>query len=155
MNLFRTNIKTITTIGYSQFSNSNSIFRKITKKRPWERTSQFDLPTSLGDTPSREAMGVLYIKSAQNNEPSLRISEALSPLPFELIVDDPNEVPFSSFGLVFTIQIGKSYAVLVHLGNQRMLDAQLHWAKCAGGWRSLGAGSEATNIGREHFPGAH
>jgi hypothetical protein len=128
--LVSTNIKTITTIGYSQFSNGNSIFHKIFKKQPWERTSHFDLPLFLGDHPTREAMGVLYIKSAQNNEPSLRISEALSLLPFELIVDDPIEVPFRHL-VWYLSQIGKSYAVIIHLGSEKMVGAQLHWAKSA------------------------
>lgn len=128
--LVSTNIKSITTIGYSQFSNGTSIFKKITKKRPWDRASQFDLPVPLKDGPTREASGLLYIKSAQNNEPSLRISEALSTVRLELIIDDPNEVPFRHLAWYLS-QIGKSYAVIIHLGNERMLGAQLHWAKCA------------------------
>jgi hypothetical protein len=128
--LVSTNIKSITTIGYSQFSNSNSIYKKIIKKHPWDRSTQFDLPATLGNEPTREASGLLYIKSAQNNEPSLRISEALSTMPFELIIDDPNEVPFRHIAWYLT-QIGKAYAVIIHLGSERMVGSQLHLAKCA------------------------
>jgi len=128
--LVSTNIKSVTTIGYSQFSNSNSIIKKIIKKQPWDRSSHFDLPTTLGNEPTREATGLLYIKSAQDNEPSLRISEVLSDIPFELVTDDPNEVPFRHIAW-YLAQIGKAYAVVIHLGNERMTGAKFHQAKCA------------------------
>jgi hypothetical protein len=128
--LVSTNIKSVTTIGYSQFSNSNSIVKKIIKKQPWNRNSHFDLPKVLGNEPTREATGLLYLKSAQDNEPSLRISEVLSSVPFELVTDDPNEVPFRHIAW-YLAQIGKAYAVVIHLGNERMIGAKFHWAKCA------------------------
>lgn len=128
--LVSTNVKTITTIGYSQFSNSASIYKKIIKKNPWDRVSHFDLPEWLGSQPTREAVGVFYMKSAQNNEPSLRISESLSLFKGELIIDDPVEVPFQHV-VWYLNQIKRAYAVVIHLGNERMEGAHLHWAKCA------------------------
>ena len=128
--LLSSNVKSITTIGYSEFSTGVSIFRKMVKKKPWTRISQFPVPQVLGAEPDRRTTGILYIKSALNNEPSLRISETLSTSPCELIADDPNEVPFHHLTWYLT-QIGKAYAVIIHLGSERMVEAHLHWAKCA------------------------
>ena len=128
--LFSANVKGMTTIGHSEFTDGNSIYKKITKKKPWSRASQFEVPEALGKKPNRETRGILYVKSLHNNEASLRITESLSPLPIEVITDDPNEVSFRHVPWYLN-QISKSYAVIIHLGSERMLNAKAHWAKCA------------------------
>jgi hypothetical protein len=128
--LVSSNIKSITTVGYSQFSNSTALYKKIIKKRPWTRTVQMTIPPALGQEPTRETIGILYLKSQHNNEPSLRISETLSTLPYEVTTDDPNEVPFRHVTWYLN-QIAKSFAVVIHLGSDRMTGVLLQRAKCA------------------------
>lgn len=123
-------IETLTTIGYSTFTNSKSIITKIRKKKPWERVPQFKLPAALGLEATREATGLLYIKSTHNDEPSLTISETLFKSPLEIITDDPIETPFQPLSWYLS-RIGKSYAVVVNLGSERISNVQKHWAKCA------------------------
>lgn len=125
-----TSIKTLTTIGYSQFSNSRSIQTKIKKKKPWERIPRFELPLALGDSPIRDAMNLLYLQSIYENEPSLKITEALMSIPMRKIVDNPREVPFQPLSWYLN-NIGRSYAVVIHLGSDRVEGYELHWAKCA------------------------
>ena len=78
--------QTLTSIGYASYSNSNSLFKKIGKKRPWARNAHFEVPPQLESQPSREAQRILYLKSVRDNEPSLRITELLDTLPFEAFV---------------------------------------------------------------------
>jgi|GEM_PF-1285528 len=123
-------IETLTTLGYSRFTNSQNLYKKMSKKKPWAKTPSFTLPTRLGESPTTETMGLLYLKSPHNNEPSLRVSEALSLLPLELITDDPTETPFQSF-YWYLKRIGKAFAVLINLGSPEVVSIEQHWAKCA------------------------
>jgi hypothetical protein len=123
-------IETLTTLGYAHFTNSAALFKRMLKKMPWSKKSPFNLPSRLGEEPTSEATGLLYVKSTHNNEPSLRISEYLSLQPIEVIIDDPSETPFQSF-FWYLNRIRKAYAVLINLGSPNMLNVKQHWAKCA------------------------
>lgn len=123
-------IDTLTTIGYSSFTHSRSLYKKILLKKPWTRVSRFDLPEALGKDATRDAISLLYLQSKVDNEPSLRISEALSTMPMLVISDDPREVAFRPLSWYLNA-IKKSYAVVIHLGNDRMEGYDLHSAKCA------------------------
>lgn len=122
-------IDALTTIGYSGFTNSKSIYTRVLKKKPWTRPSKFDLPEALGKDATRETVNVMYLHSMYDNEPSLRISEVLEGTHVGVIVDDPRE---SFHPLSWYIgNLGKCYAVIVHLGSERMAGYELHSVKCA------------------------
>lgn len=123
-------LETITTIGYSSFTNSNQIYDKIKRKKPWKRVSQFDLPEPLAESPSKGTNCILYLKSAQDNEPSLRITETLEISDVNLITDDPNEIRFQPISW-YIRKLKSSYAVVIHLGSDRADDYRFHGAKCA------------------------
>jgi len=123
-------LDTLTTIGYSSFTNSRSIYSRMLKKRPWTRKSKFDLPQTLGKDVTREALSLLYLQSLQDNEASLRITETISTTQLGVIVDDPREASFHPMSWYLN-RLGKCYAVVVHLGSERMEGYALHWAKCA------------------------
>lgn len=125
-----TQLGTMTTVGYSQFANGTSLYKKLVKKQPWTRTSHFAVPPVLGSGPTRDAMGILYLKSPQNNEPSLRITERLSLYDAEIITDDPREVAFQPLAW-YLRSLARAYAVVIHIGNDRMESVRLHHAKCA------------------------
>ncbi|MEE9304607.1 MAG: hypothetical protein V3U84_12595, partial [Thiotrichaceae bacterium] len=103
-------ISTLTTIGYSKYTNSRSIYTKLKRKKTWERISKFNLPQALGGSPTRNTMNLLYLQSMYDNEPSLRISEALTSIPMHKITDNPREVPFQPLSW-YLKSIGRSYAV--------------------------------------------
>jgi hypothetical protein len=125
-------IDTLTTIGYSKFTNSRSLYHKMLRKEPWKRTSRFgfDLPASLGKDATRDSISSLYLQSKFDNEPSLRISEALAKITTNVIRDDPREVSYRPLSWYLNA-IKKSYAVIIHLGSDRMEGYALHSAKCA------------------------
>lgn len=125
-----TRLDTLTTIGYSGFTNSKSIYSRMLKKRPWTRKSRFDLPEPLGKDATRETLSLLYLQSLQDNEASLRITETISTSQLGIITDDPREASFHPISWYLT-RLGKCYAAVVHLGNDRMEGYALHWAKCA------------------------
>ncbi|MCP8310174.1 MAG: hypothetical protein L6N94_01575 [Candidatus Methylarchaceae archaeon HK01M] len=125
-----TSLDTLTTIGYSGFTNSKSIHSKMLKKKPWERESHFDLPEPLGKDATRETLSLLYLQSPQDNEASLRITEAILTTQLGIIIDDPREVSFHPMSW-YLKRLKECYAVVVHLGNERMEGYALHWAKCA------------------------
>ena len=123
-------IETLTTLGYSHFTNSQTLYKRMLKKEPWTKQTAFNLPPRLGLGPTLESMGVLYLKSIHNNEPSLRVSEALSILPIEVITDDPAETPFQSLHW-YLKRIGRAFAVLINLGSPGAVNVERHWAKSA------------------------
>jgi len=123
-------INTLTTVGYSSFTNSKSVVDRIRKKQPWQRVSRFELPTVLGMASSTDVTGLLYLKSPHSNEPSLAITEILSRQPMDVVTDDPAEIFFHPMAWYLT-RIQAAHGVLVHLGSERMQDASKHWAKCA------------------------
>ena len=125
-----TTLETLTTIGYSGFTHSKSIYSKMIKKKPWSRKSRFDLPEPLGKDPIRETLSLLYLQSPQDNEASLRITEAILPTQLGIIIDDPREVSFHPMSW-YLRRLKECYAVVVHLGSERMESYALHWAKCA------------------------
>ena len=125
-----TSLDTLTTIGYSGFTNSKSIYSRMVKKQPWTRKSRFDLPETLGKNATREALSLLYLQSLQDNEASFRITETISTTQLGIINDDPREVSFHPMSW-YLKRLGKCYAVVVHLGNDRMEGYALHWVKCA------------------------
>jgi hypothetical protein len=123
-------LNTLTTIGYSSFTNSRSMYSKILKKQPWKRITRFDLPNPLGKEATRDAISLLYLQSKVDNEPSLRISEALMKITMKVIEDNPRESSFRPLSWYLNA-IKKSYAVVIHLGNNRMEGYDFHSAKCA------------------------
>ena len=123
-------IETCTTVGYSGFANSQTIYTKIKKKTPWERQPKFLLPERLGKDPTRDGVGLLYLQNIQDNEPSTRITETLSSIQMGRIVDNPAETPFRPLSWYLN-SLRRSYAVVVHLGNERAEGYASHWAKCA------------------------
>jgi hypothetical protein len=88
-----TQLETMTTVGYSRFTNGKSIHRN-SRKAALDASLTIRVAPVLGDGPTREAIGVLYLKSPQYNEPSLRVTERLSLFETEVITDDPSEVAF-------------------------------------------------------------
>ena len=123
-------IRTLTTVGYSGFKNSQTIYTRIKKKEPWERKPKFPLPERLGKDHTRDAVGLLYLQNIQDNEPSIKITEVLSSIQMGKIVDNPAEVPFRPLSWYLN-SLRRSYAVIVHLGNERAEGYELHCAKCA------------------------
>ena len=125
-----TSLDTLTTVGYSRFTNSKSIYSRMIKKAPWTRKTKFPVPEPLGTDATREALSLLYLQSLQDNEASLRITETIQPTQLSVITDDPREVSFQPMSWYLN-QLGKCYAVVVHLGNERTEGYTLHSAKCA------------------------
>lgn len=122
--------QTLTTIGHSKYNNSNSILGKLRRKQPWMRKPHFTPPAPLDSHPSRDALKVLYVKSPKDNEPSLKITQALSHLNIDVITDDPEEIGFQPLAW-YLDSLSKSCAVVIHLGADPSKPGDLHVAKCA------------------------
>ena len=122
--------RTLTTIGYSRYKNSKSIFGKLLKKKPWARKSHLPVPELISGQPTRSVKKILYLKSVQENEPSLRITETVQQQRVEVTIDDPLEIQFQPLSW-YLDRLTNSYAVLIDLGNPDADDSRLHMAKCA------------------------
>ncbi len=111
-------IEALTTVGYSGFTNSRALYNRIKRKTPWERQPKFLLPERLGKDPTRDSVGLLYLQNIQDNEPSIKITEALSSIQMGRIDDNPAEVPWRPLSWYLN-NLRRCYAVVVHLGNER------------------------------------
>ena len=122
--------RTLSTIGHSRYRHSKDIAQKLHKKKPWTRKPALSPPTMLNGTPSGSATSVLYLKSPNDDEPSLRITEALTRPRVDLITDDPNEISFQPITWYLN-KLETSFAVVIDLGsNPDATDREYH-AKCA------------------------
>ena len=122
--------RSLSTIGYSSYRNSKHIVQKLHKKKPWKRKRPLPPPTALNGKPSGQASSVLYLKSPNDDEPSLRITEALIGSRIDLIIDDPNEISFRPVTWHLD-KLETSFAVVIDLGSPLdIADPQFH-AKCA------------------------
>ena len=123
--------QSLSTIGYSRYKNSKNITQKLLKKRPWNRKPPLPRPTMLEGRPSGNATSVLYLKSPNDDEPSLRITEALRRPRVDLITDDPNEIAFRPITWYLS-KLETSFAVVIDLGSRpdTSEDREYH-AKCA------------------------
>ena len=120
----------LSTIGYSRYGNSKNIVQKLHKKKPWNRTYSLPPPTALRGKPTNQATSVLYLKSPNDDEPSLRITEALTGSRIDLIIDDPSEISFRPVTWHLS-KLETSFAVVIDLGSPLdTTDPQFH-AKCA------------------------
>ena len=122
--------RTLSTIGHSRYRNSKNIAQKLHKKKPWNRKPSLSRPTMLDGTPSGNATSVLYLKSPNDDEPSLRITEALTRPRVDLITDDPNEIAFQPITWYLT-KLETSFAVVIDLGSSPDTTDREYHAKCA------------------------
>ena len=122
--------RTLSTIGHSRYRNSKNIAQKLHKKKPWNRKPSLSRPTMLDGTPSGNATSVLYLKSPNDDEPSLRITEALTRPRIDLITDDPNEMAFQPITWYLT-KLETSFAVVIDLGSSPDTTDREYHAKCA------------------------
>ena len=120
----------LSTIGHSRYRNSKTIVQKLRKKKPWHRKPSLPPPTMLNGQPVGKARGVLYLKSPNDDEPSLRITEALTRPRIDLTVDDPNEISFRPITWHLS-KLETSFAVVIDLGSSTDQTDREYHAKCA------------------------
>ena len=121
----------LSTIGHSRYRNSNNIIKKLDKKKPWNRKPPLPPPTMLSGKPSGQATSVLYLKSPNDDEPSLRITDALTRPRIDLVVDDPSEISFRPLTWYIS-KLETCFAVVIDLGSRNdESDSFYHQAKCA------------------------
>ena len=120
----------LSTIGHARYRNSNKIAQKLNKKKPWNRKPSLPPPVMLPGRPSGDATSVLYLKSPNDDEPSLRISEALTRPRIDLIIDDPNEISFRPITWHLS-KLKTSFAVVIDLGSSYDEADREYHAKCA------------------------
>ena len=121
----------LSTIGHSRYRNSNNIFGKLSKKKPWARKVSLPPPTVLNGKPTGLATSVLYLKSPNDDEPSLRITDALTRRSIDIITDDPSEISFRPLTWYLS-KLETSFAVVIDLGSPRDdSEPDYHHAKCA------------------------
>ena len=122
--------QSLSTIGHSRYRNSKNIAQKLHKKKPWNRKPSLPSPKMLKGRPIGHATDVLYLKSPNDDEPSLRITEALTRPRINLVTDDPNEISFRPITWHLS-KLETSFAVIIDLGSRPdMTDREYH-AKCA------------------------
>ena len=122
--------QSLSTIGYSRYRNSKNIVQKLNKKKPWNRKQSLPPPTRLNGKPQGHATSVLYLKSPNDDEPSLRITEALVRPRIDLITDDPNEISFRPITWHLS-KLENSFAVIIDLGSSPDTTDREYHAKCA------------------------
>ena len=122
--------QSLSTIGHSRYRNSKTIVQKLQKKKPWTRKPSLPPPTMLNGKPLGHATNVLYLKSPNDDEASLRITEALARPRINLLTDDHNEVSFRPITWHLS-KLETSFAVIIDLGSSLdIIDREYH-AKCA------------------------
>jgi hypothetical protein len=104
----------LTTVGYTDYSNSAQVVSKFFKTKPYEEltTTIFDrhIKASLG--PDIAPNGVLYLKSLYDTEPAIKISQRVRDSPLRVTIDDPNESLKSL--LWYAQNIFRAQAVICH-----------------------------------------
>ena len=122
--------QSLSTIGHSRYRNSNRIVQKLHKKKPWNRKPPLPTPRIINGKPLDHATSVLYLKSPNDDEPSLRITEALMRPRIDLITDDANEISFRPITWHLS-KLETSFAVVIDLGSPPDVNNRLYHAKCA------------------------
>ena len=122
--------QSLSNIGHSRYRNSKTIVQKLQKKKPWNRNPSLPPPTMLNGMPSGQASSVLYLKSPNDDEPSLRITEALPRPRIDLITDDPNEISFRPITWHLS-KLANCFAVVIDLGSRPDVADREYHAKCA------------------------
>ena len=122
--------QSLSTIGHSRYRNSKNIVQKLQKKTPWTRKPSLPPPKMLCGQPLGNATSVLYLKSPNDDEASLRISEALDRPRIDLITDDPTEISFRPITWHLS-KLDSSFAVIIDLGSSPDDTNREYHAKCA------------------------
>jgi len=83
----------LTTVGYTDYSNSNQIVSKFFKAKPHEEltTTIFDRHIKASLSSDLAPNGILYLKSLYDTEPDIKISQRVRESPLRVTIDDPNE----------------------------------------------------------------
>jgi hypothetical protein len=83
----------LTTLGYTDYSNSTQLVSKFFKVKPYEELTStiFDRHIKSSLAPDVAPSGVLYLKSLYDTEPSIKISKRILDSPVRVTIDDPNE----------------------------------------------------------------
>jgi hypothetical protein len=127
-------LRILTTVGYSRYSNSSEIVNRFTQDRP-----DSDLQNTLyaqaieRSLPLTAPIKVLYLKSLHETEASIQVTNSIANLDrigVPVIVDDPKESTAQSLTWYGT-QVYSSTAVVCHLTGPNRIGARLHNARYA------------------------
>ena len=121
--------KLLTTVGYTQYSNSREITEAFYKYEPYNdlhNTIYKDAIESviMAKVPSR----LLYLKSGIETDASIKLSRRINETLMPCIMDDPKEVRIQTLSW-YAEKVFNSNAVIVHFLSSSHKDWKLHNAK--------------------------
>jgi hypothetical protein len=121
----------LSTIGYTDYSNSSQIVSKFFKSKPYEElaTTIFDRHIKSSLFTDVASNGVLYMKSLYDTEPSIKISKRMLDSPVRITIDDPNESLKSL--LWYAQNIFRAQGVICHFTSTSRDGHKIHNARAA------------------------
>ncbi|MFC5528126.1 P-loop ATPase, Sll1717 family [Cohnella yongneupensis] len=119
-------LRILTTIGYSPYSNYQTLHDQFYKDQPYENLSK----TILSQTNSGSIEGgkLLFLKSPIDSDASLALSVRLKESPIGLVIDDPKEI--STQPLSWYIRyLTDAFGVIVHFASDKHTESSIINAK--------------------------
>lgn len=122
----------LTTVGYTDYSNSDQFVSRFFKEKPFEELNAtiFDrhIKASLGSEVI-SPRGILYLKSLYDTEPSIKISKRILDSNLRTTIDDPNESLKSL--LWYAQNIFRAQGVVCHFTSTSREGHKIHNARSA------------------------
>lgn len=109
-------LKVLTTIGYTSYSNINTLLECFYKEQPYLDLEKTILSQISLNTP--ESSKIVYLKSAADTDASLSVSVSLKESTLPLVMDDPKEVftqPLSWYIKFLT----NAYGAVIHFLSEK------------------------------------
>jgi len=121
----------LTTIGYSQYSNTREIVEAFYKEKPYEdlkSTLYSQVIESVINKQSKRFSTIFYLKSEIETEASLRLSRRVQDSKIRYVTDDPKEVRMQPLSW-YIEEVTNSFCVIAHLLAQDHKGCKQHNAK--------------------------
>jgi Cdc6-like AAA superfamily ATPase len=126
-----TDFRTLSTVGCGMYENSVDIIKLYAKEKPHEDLGAALLDTIAPSVPSTGgAPSLLYLKSQNDTDASIRITRRLDAVQIGTIVDDPREVPWQTLAW-YGERVSAADAVVCHLTSANRTGARIRNARYA------------------------
>lgn len=124
-------MRILTTIGYSPYSNAQNIFDEFYREHPWSDLQDTifakSIEPALGE---RKEMRLLYLKNQHETEASASLSRIISAFRIPITISDPRESSVQTL-VWYGTNIWRAVGVVVHLSGVSRRGSRLHNSRYA------------------------
>lgn len=124
-------LRILTTVGYSPYSNAQNIFDEFYREHPWNDLQDTIFARSIEPAlGGREEMRLLYLKNQHETEASARLSKIISAFRIPVTISDPRESSVQTL-VWYGTKIWRAVGVVAHLSGVSRGGSRLHNSRYA------------------------